>query len=444
MDRGGEAMNKRILGLLAVSVSVLPSLVLANGLSLNGLGSRAQGMGGAFVSIANDFSAVFWNPAGAAGFRKETFGFSLADVVPRATLGLTLVTIPENPPFEAKTATSHYLNFLAGYYKPVGSNVVLGIGIGTPSAQGTMWNGSDLSVLTPGTTYDFSSRLYVFSFSPMAAVRISERLSVGAAINVSIGTLSLKMPAGTSSFPPHLDVLPRAGLADLGQYEETMTGWGLGATFGILAKPADALGIGLTVRTPSTITFDGSARMTNMTLFELPGSSDLRRKIVWPLSIAGGVSFQASESLLLSADVQWTQWSKLDVIRTTFMDPVWAQLTSLEGRDVRVLDWKDATQIRFGAEYAVNSSTAVRIGYTYDPAPGPDATLDILMPTFANNAIAFGLGKTFGGLQLDFCLEYLAGSERPMTYFYRGFELDLTGTLGMHAFVPSVSASYKF
>jgi len=31
-----------------------------------------------------------------------------------------------------------------------------------------------------------------------------------------------------------------------------------------------------------------------------------------------------------------------------------------------------------------------------------------------------------------------------MTYFYRGFELDLTGTLGMHAFVPSVSASYKF
>jgi long-chain fatty acid transport protein len=437
-------MTKKIMIAAMTALFLLPSFAPANGLNLNGLGSRAQGMGGAFVSIANDFSAVFWNTAGAAGFRAETFGFSLADVAPRATVGLTLVTIPENPPFEAKSATSHYLNFLAGYYKPVGSNVVIGIGIGTPSAQGTMWNGSDLSVLTPGTTYDFSSRLYVFSFSPMAAVKINEWLSIGAAINVHIGTFSLKMPAGTSSFPPQIDVLPRAGLADLGQYEEIMTGWGLGATFGILAKPADALGIGLTVRTPSTITFDGSARMSNMTLFELPDSSDLRRKIVWPLSIAGGVSFQASESLLLSADVQWTQWSKLDVIRTTFMDPVWAQLTGLEGRDVRVLDWKDATQIRFGAEYAVNSSTAVRIGYTYDPAPGPDATLDILMPTFANNAIAFGLGKTFGGLQLDFCLEYLAGRERPMTYFYRGFEQDLTGTLGMHAFVPSVSASCKF
>ena len=420
------------------AICVLPSFAPANGFNLNGLGSRAQGMGGAFVSIANDFSAVFWNPAGAAGFRAETFGFSLADVVPRATLGLDLGQVPENPPFEAKTATSHYLNFLAGYYKPVSSNVVLGVGIGTPSSQGMMWNGSDLSVLTNGNAYDLSSRLYVFSFSPMVAVKLSEWVSIGAAINVHIGTFSLKMPAGTSSFPISIDPV------DLGQYEENMTGWGFGATFGLLVKPADALGIGLTVRTPSTITFDGSARMSNMTLFMLPGSSDLRRKIISPLSIAGGVSFQASERLLLSADVQWTQWSKLDVIRTTFMDPVWAQLTSLEGRDVRVLDWKDATQIRFGAEYAVNSSTAVRIGYTYDPAPGPDATLDILMPTFANNAFAVGLGKTFGGLQLDFCLEYLAGRERPMTYFYRGFELDVTGTLGMHAFVPSVSASYKF
>ena len=431
-------MTKKTMIAAMTAVFLLPSFAPANGLNLNGLGSRAQGMGGAFVGIANDFSAVFWNPAGAAGFRVESFGFSLADVVPRATLGLDLVQVPENPPFEAKTATAHYLNFLAGYYKPVSSNVVLGVGIGTPSSQGMMWNGSDLSVLTPGATYDFSSRLYVFSFSPMVAVKLSEWLSIGAAINVHIGTFSLKMPAGTSSFPISIDPV------DLGLYEENMTGWGFGATIGLLVKPAEALGIGLTVRTPSTITFDGSARMSNMLLFELPGDSDLRRKITSPLSIAAGLSFRASDRLLLSADVQWTQWSNLDVVRTTFMDPVWAQLTRIEMRDVRVLDWKDATQIRFGAEFALNSSTAVRAGYTYDPAPGPESTLDILLPTFANNAFAVGLGKTSGGLQLDFCLEYQAGRERGMTYFYRGFELDLTGTLGMRAFVPSVSASYKF
>lgn len=36
----------------------------ANGLNLNGLGSKAISMGGAFIGQADDYSAVFWNPAG--------------------------------------------------------------------------------------------------------------------------------------------------------------------------------------------------------------------------------------------------------------------------------------------------------------------------------------------------------------------------------------------
>jgi long-chain fatty acid transport protein len=345
----------------------------------------------------------------------------------------------EVPLVNAKTKISHYLGFLAGYYKPVSSKVVIGVGIRTPSAQGTAWNGSDFASLSNGISYDRSSRVYVFSFSPTVAVKLSDAISVGAAINVDIGTFSLKTPAGTSSYPPQIDGLVAAGLADLGQYEETMTGWGLGATFGVLVKPVDKLSIGMTVRTPSTITFDGSASMSNMTLFDLPASSDLRRKINWPLWIGGGVSFRPIERLLLSADVHWTQWSKLDQIRTTFLDPVWADLAALEGRDVLALDWKDATQIRFGAEYLMNPSTALRAGYYHDPAPGPDSTLDVLLPTFTSNAFTVGIGKTFGGLQLDFGLEYLAGNTRQL---YAAFFAPWT--FGTHAFVPTVSASYKF
>ena len=35
-----------------------------------GLGARAMGMGGAFVSIADDFTTLYWNPAGLAQIRK--------------------------------------------------------------------------------------------------------------------------------------------------------------------------------------------------------------------------------------------------------------------------------------------------------------------------------------------------------------------------------------
>ncbi len=429
-------MTKKILIAAVAALFLLPSFAPGNGLNLNGLGSRAQGMGGAFVGIANDFSAVFWNPAGAAGFSREMFGFYATDLIPRATYRRDFA-FPEDPKVDARTKDSHYLGFLAGYYRPVSSKIVIGLGIGTPTEQGTLWNGADFASLSAGTAYDWSSRLVVFSFSPLVAVKLSEAISVGVTLNVNLGTSSLKMPAGSSS-------LPEIGVfdpVDLGQYEENMTGWGLGATIGVLVKPIDKLSIGLTVRTPSTISFDGSARMSNLSLYDLPGSSDLERKITWPLWVAGGVAFRPVPRLLLSADIHWTQWSKLDQIRTTFLDPDWVPLATAVGKDVRVLNWKDTTQIRFGAEYMLNGTTALRAGYYSDPAPGPESTLTALLPTHTFNAFSVGAGKTVGDLQLDFGLAYLRGNTRTAGL---GLPDAMPGTHRLNIFVPTASASYKF
>ena len=423
-------MTKKILIAAMAALFLLPSFVPGNGLNLNGLGSRAQGMGGAFVGIADDFSAVFWNPAGAAAFRKEMFGFYATDLIPRATYRRDFA-FPEDPKVNARTKDSHYLGFLAGYYRPVSSKIVIGLGIGTPSEQGTLWNGSDFASLSAGTAYDWSSRLVVFSFSPLVAVKLSEAISVGLTLNVNLGTSSLKMPAGFSSLP---DI---GAPVDLGQYEENMTGWGLGATFGILVKPVDKLSIGLTVRTPSAIAFDGSARMSNLSLYDLPGSSDFERKITWPLWVAGGIAFRPVPRLLLSADVHWTQWSKLDQIRTVFTEPLWGPLVAAGGQGVRVLNWKDTTQMRFGAEYMLNGTTALRAGYYSDPAPGP-STLTALLPTHTFNAFSVGAGKMVGDLQLDFGLAYLEGN----TTYDCG--CPMPGTHRMNIFVPTASASYKF
>jgi long-chain fatty acid transport protein len=425
-------MSKRTPIIAVAAVLILTSLAAANGLNLNGLGTRAQAMGGAFVGIANDFSAVFWNPAGAAGFRKEMFGFYTTDLIPTATYRLQSA-IPEAPYVEAKTKTSHYLGFLGAYYRPISSKVVVGLGVGTPSGLGAKWDGQDFASLSGGTAFDWSSKIGVFSFSPLVAVKLNEWLSVGATLNVNLGTFNLKMPGGSADLGE--------GPVNLGQYEEQMTGWGFGATFGLLAKPTDKLGIGLTVRTPSTVSFKGSARLSYLSLYDLPDRSDLKRKITWPLWIAGGVSFRPVERLLLSVDIHWTQWSKLNRITTDYLDDVWAMLMAAGESDVRVLDWADKTQVRFGAEYALNPSTALRAGYYNDPAPGPDSTLNILLPSHTFNVFAVGIGKAFGDLQLDFGLEYLAGNTRTV-----GFEHEdaMPGTYGMKIVVPSVSVQYKF
>jgi long-chain fatty acid transport protein len=428
-------MSKRKPILALAALMALTSFAAANGLNLNGLGTRAQSMGGAFVGVADDFSAVFWNPAGAAAFRQTTFGFYAVDLIPKATYRFKYeISIPEiNPLIDARTQVSHYLGFLGAYYKPIGPKVVIGLGIGTPSGLGTMWDGADFTGLSGGTSFDWSSKVSVFSFSPLVAVRLNEWLSVGATLNINHGTFNLKMPGGTVDLGE--------GTMDLGQYEENMNGWGLGATFGVMARPIDKLSVGLTIRTPSTISFEGLARLSYLSLYDRPDTSDLERKITWPLWIAGGVSFRPVERLLLSADVHWTQWSKLDRIATDYLDPLWADLMETSGNDIRVLDWKDATQIRFGAEYALNPTTALRAGYTHDPAPGPDATLNVLLPSHTFNAFSVGIGKMIGDLQLDFGLEYLAGNDRMAQL---GWEEAMPGTYGMHIVVPSVSVQYKF
>lgn len=432
-------MSKRTLFTVIAAVLVLTTLAPANGLNLNGLGSRAQAMGGAFVGIANDFSAVFWNPAGAAGFRKEMFGFFATDLIPSATYRFgPEISIPEVSGIDAKTKTCHYLGGLAAYYKPLNSRVVVGLGISTPSGLGTMWDGEDFVTYMGGTAYDWSSRVGVFSISPLVAVKLNDFVSVGATLNVNYGTFSLKMPGGAEyiDYPPETYV-------ELGQYEENMNGWGIGATFGVLLKPIDKLGIGLTVRTPLTVSFNGKASMSYMSLYDLPGSSDLKRKITWPLWIAGGVSFRPVPRLLLSADVHWTQWSKLDRITTEYLDTFWATFLASSGRGVRVLDWSDKTQFRFGAELSLNPSTALRAGYYNDPAPGPLETLNVLLPSHTFNAFTVGVGKTIGDLQLDFGLEYLAGNKR-VTEWILFDESGMPGTYGMNIVVPTISVGYKF
>jgi hypothetical protein len=53
---------------LAASVPILLAISGdAVGQTTDGLGTRAQGMGGAFVGVADDATAVYWNPAGLAG-----------------------------------------------------------------------------------------------------------------------------------------------------------------------------------------------------------------------------------------------------------------------------------------------------------------------------------------------------------------------------------------
>jgi hypothetical protein len=79
---------KTPLCLLTVSLVLLASPAPARAQAFETLGSRAAGMGGAFVAVADDASAAYWNPAGFAA------GSFLSLVIDR---GSAKVSPPDGP-----------------------------------------------------------------------------------------------------------------------------------------------------------------------------------------------------------------------------------------------------------------------------------------------------------------------------------------------------------
>jgi long-chain fatty acid transport protein len=274
-------------------------------------------------------------------------------------------------------------------------------------------------------------------------------------LNINYGIFDLARHAGT---------VENVGTQDLGQYYENASGWGYGATLGILARPFDFLSAGLTVRTASTIRFNGEARISNLQAFNLGAwpvnpTSGLEREVTWPIWIAAGVAFYPTSDLTLTADVHYTQWSYTknvpygtgDIdqgtgghLKVDYKDKFWMMAVP----NLSAFHWEDSLQLRFGLEYRIKA-LAVRGGYYWDPSPAPDRTMNILLPSYDFNGFTAGVGYRFNGLRVDAGLEYLRGRDRNIPLWKT---LDnppvwpdaMPGVHRMSIVAPSIAVSYSF
>ena len=81
--------------------------VFANGVALTGVGARATVLAGAYRALSDDWSGMYWNPAGLTQIRGLHIGFSNEICMPRAhysAYGLPLSTVrPTEMKNNAKT-----------------------------------------------------------------------------------------------------------------------------------------------------------------------------------------------------------------------------------------------------------------------------------------------------------------------------------------------------
>ena len=423
-----KSMRLVLLSILLVALTFSRIPLQANGLNLNGQGSKAIAMGGAFIGQADDFSAVFWNPAGLTQMKKTSFSLFGTDLIPSVTYKFATYGV------DAKSASKMYPSGSAGFFKPLSDKLVVGILAYVPAGSGAKWDGEQLKILTYNKALQWESLIAVVTVSPAIAYKITDTLSLGATLNINYGMLKLKKPALFSAYK----------LA--AQYDENSTAVGFGATIGLLFKPTDKLGIGLTLRAPTKIKFKGDAHNgLAPILLKASDTSDIEREATWPMWIGAGISFKPVEKLTLNADLQYTNWKKVQKIEATYSDTAWqASFAKAAAIDLR---WKDAIQCRFGLEYKLSDQFALRGGYYYDPVVGPDETLTILLPQYTYNVVTFGLGYNTEKISLDLCVEHLMGKDRtinPATFPSPLTDPGMPGIHGMQIWVPNISLTYRF
>jgi long-chain fatty acid transport protein len=411
-----------ILGLmLGLSCGLYP-----NGFNLNSNGTKAITMGGAFIGLADDYSAVFWNPAGLTQMKQTTLSFFGTDIIPSVSYQFT---IPGVFSIDTKAESKHYISGSIGFFKPLSEKLVVGIYGYVPTGLGVTWKGDELAALTGGVSREWDTYVGIITVSPVIAFKLSEKFSLGAALNINYGFAQLKRPV--------------PGAPALGQYSEDTDGIAFGGTIGMLVKPSEKFSFGMTFRTPLKVTLKGDATISGAPLLGLPATDDAEREVTFPMWMGAGIAVKPTDKLTITADAQYTNWKVMDIIPMEFTNSLWKAY--FEDGSQLALDWKNCVQLRFGLEYKTSEKFAIRAGYYYDPNPSPKNTRTILLPEMTFNFVTFGIGYHTEKVTIDLGFEYGMGKELEITFADIGN--DDPGMPGIHnldILVPNIAITFRF
>ncbi len=186
---GPDPKRAVVLWVLCASFGVHADRAVAGALDNSFVGARAIAMGGAFTGIANDASAVYYNPAG-LGFlapratRAEASGYLSLTEFTYENAG-TVFESHEKPIVPGLFAAHRFDRFALGfgYYIPYG-----GGGTAYPDFL--------------GTGVELKSAAGVQAFTAAAAYKITKRLSAGAGVSMFVGVVDTRAPQTISQPVP--------------------------------------------------------------------------------------------------------------------------------------------------------------------------------------------------------------------------------------------------
>jgi len=251
---------------------------------------------------------------------------------------------------------------------PLGDRIALGFAVTAPF--------SFTSKYDPAGWQRYSAirtRLLTLDFQPSVAVKATDWLSLGAALNIqySDAWLSNALPNLTPGSPD-------------ARLRLTGNGWDLGWSAGVQLRPAERVTIGIAYKSAIDHKTQGPIEVTGLTgalaSRNVSGPATVRFTTPWQLIV--GARVRLTEGLTVNAQAVHFGWSKFDVLDIS--GPV---------NNAIVENYKDTWSIAVGFDRSLGERLTLRAGVQIDPTPTRDATRDPRVPD--GDRMDYNVGATY-------------------------------------------------
>jgi long-chain fatty acid transport protein len=417
---------KKLVTLVCACV-IATSNLFAGGFQLNEHGARAMAMAGAFTGLANDPSAVFFNPAGITQLDGTKFYAGSTLILPMHSY---TSPAPMNSETETLGQTFAVINFYATH--KLSDRISIGVGVNNQYGLGTKWDANWV-----GKYLALETNIKSFFFTPVIAVKILDNLSIsgGATIAMANVLITNKVKSAIGGTDPLVTL-------------EADYTTAIGFTAGILWKPTNKLQIGAAYRSESTFDFSGTVTSdpasfvhpTYKINIPYPNGS-ASASLTTPQNLSVGLAFMPNDAWTIAVDGQYVGWSSYGTLEITLHDYNAANPT-VAGSTVESAkkDWQDTYILRLGFEYKASDNFALRFGVLYDHNPVKTMYVDPSLP----DADRIGYNIGFGGkltehLLIDFAYLYEVFKDRNVSGSYYG----LNGTYKNIAHLFALNFGYS-
>lgn len=414
---------KKILSLALFALGT--STVLAGGYRISMQGNKQLAMGHTGVAVVNSAEVLFFNPAGMS-FLEDRFNASVG--------GSYLVShtkfqnITNNWQAETENTGTPFYAYL--------------------SYRMTDWLSAGLAVYSPyGSTVEWDKdwqgshlvnkiSLQAIYVQPSIAIKVNDYFSFSGGAIFATGGVEFNRNLSRTMTDE------QGNRSNVTLDESGVTAWGW--TAGFMFNLTEDIRLGMNYRSEMTMEArGGEARFANMPAFAGGDrTTTFDADLPLPAEFAVGISYQATDKLLLAFDYNRAKWGAYEALDVYFGDGAPAP-ESLNARN-----YKDASIYRLGLQYEANDKFTFRAGWYYDESPVQNGYFAPETPR--NDSQGYTAGLTYQitpNLGVDLSFLYIQFKEFNGSYDHYiedGNSVSLGGTYKNSAFSPGVGLSYSF